>query len=42
MAIGTVDLYMGYIQIMWKPITVLGIIRACTNARVFPLTMFFF
>jgi hypothetical protein len=42
MAIGTVDLYMGYIQIMWKPITILGNIRVCTDAGVFLLTMFFF
>jgi hypothetical protein len=33
---------MGYVQIMWKPITILGIKRACTVAGVFPLNMFFF
>lgn len=42
MTIGTVDLYMDCIQIMCKPITILGITRDCTDAGVFPLTMFFY
>jgi len=38
MATGTVYLCMGYIQIMWKPN---GIMRACTDAGVFPLVVIF-
>lgn len=42
MTIGTVDLCVGYVRIMWKLITIFGIIRACMDAGVFPLTMFLF
>lgn len=42
MTIGAVDLCVGYTQIMWTHITIPGIMRACRDAGVFPLTMFLF